>query len=200
MGFPIKPENDDLSRNIRRFEVRLRVTGTGVMLFAFWSIVKSVLIAVLRNGEDSGESIEAISELNDTESLILFVAAMVVFSFMLIADTLMRIAIYRMAKRESSDPNAKRRNSYLVMASLLIMSSIIAIVSVAWSTLNSEYGISDGVITIVVELSAMITLIELIRSVIILRKYRDEKKALIEAPPDDEAAIEQPSGKEAADE
>lgn len=200
MGFPIKPENDDLSRNIRRFEVRLRVTGTGVLLFAFWSIVKSVLIAVLRNGDDSSESIDAISELNDTELLILFVAAMVVFSFMLIADTLMRIAIYRMAKRESSDPNAKRRNSYLVMAGLLIMSSIIAIVSVAWSTLNSEYGMSDGVITIVVELSAMITLIELMRSVIILRKYRDEKKALMEAPPDDEAAIEQPSGKEAADE
>lgn len=200
MGFPIKPENDDLSRNIRRFEVRLRVTGTGVLLFAFWSIVKSVLIAVLRNGDDSGESIDAIGELNDTELLILFVAAMVVFSFMLIADTLMRIAIYRMAKRESSDPNAKRRNSYLVMAGLLIMSSIIAIVSVAWSTLNSEYGVSDGVITIVVELSAMITLIELMRSVIILRKYRDEKKALMEAPPDDEAAIEQPSGKEAADE
>ena len=200
MGFPIKPENDDLSRNIRRFEVRLRVTGTGVLLFAFWSIVKSVLVAVLRNEEDSGESIEAISELNDTELLILFVAAMVVFSFILIADTLMRIAIYRMAKRESSDPNAKRRNSYLVMAGLLIMFSIIAILSVAWSTLNSEYGMSDGVITIVVELSAMITLIELIRSVIILRKYRDEKKALMEAPPDDEAAVEQPSGKEAADE
>ena len=200
MGFPIKPENDDLSRNIRRFEVRLRVTGTGVLLFAFWSIVKSVLVAVLRNEEDSGESIEAISELNDTELLILFVAVMVVFSFILIADTLMRVAIYRMAKRESGDPNAKRRNSYLVMAGLLIMSSIIAIVSVAWSTLNSEYGMSDGVITIVVELSAMITLIELIRSVIILRKYRDEKKALMEAPPDDEAAVEQPSGKEAADE
>ena len=200
MEFPIKPENDDLSRNIRRFEVRLRVTGTGVLLFAFWSIVKSVLVAVLRNEEDSGESIEAISELNDTELLILFVAAMVVFSFILIADTLMRIAIYRMAKRESSDPNAKRRNSYLVMAGLLIMFSIIAILSVAWSTLNSEYGMSDGVITIVVELSAMITLIELIRSVIILRKYRDEKKALMEAPPDDEAAVEQPSGKEAADE
>ena len=200
MGFPIKPENDDLSRNIRRFEVRLRVTGTGVLLFAFWSIVKSVLVAVLRNEEDSGESIEAISELNDTELLILFVAAMVVFSFILIADTLMRIAIYRMAKRESSDPDAKRRNSYLVMAGLLIMSSVIAIISVAWSTLNSEYGMSDGVITIVVELSAMITLIELIRSVIILRKYRDEKKALMEAPPDDEAAVEQPSGKEAADE
>ena len=200
MEFPIKPENDDLSRNIRRFEVRLRVTGTGVLLFAFWSIVKSVLVAVLRNGDDSGESIEAISGLNDTELLILFVAAMVVFSFILIADTLMRIAIYRMAKRESSDPNAKRRNSYLVMAGLLIMFSIIAILSVAWSTLNSEYGMSDGVITIVVELSAMITLIELIRSVIILRKYRDEKKALMEAPPDDEAAVEQPSGKEAADE
>ena len=200
MGFPIKPENDDLSRNIRRFEVRLRVTGTGVLLFAFWSIVKSVLVAVLRNEENSGESIEAISELNDTELLILFVAAMVVFSFILIADTLMRIAIYRMAKRESSDPDAKRRNSYLVMAGLLIMSSVIAIISVAWSTLNSEYGMSDGVITIVVELSAMITLIELIRSVIILRKYRDEKKALMEAPPDDEAAVEQPSGKEAADE
>ena len=200
MGFPIKPENDDLSRNIRRFEVRLRVTGTGVLLFAFWSIVKSVLVAVLRNEEDSGESIEAISELNDTELLILFVAVMVVFSFILIADTLMRVAIYRMAKRESSDPNAKRRNSYLVMAGLLIMSSIIAIVSVVWSTLNSEYGMSDGVITIVVELSAMITLIELIRSVIVLRKYRDEKKALMEAPPDDEAAVEQPSGKEAADE
>ena len=200
MGFPIKPENDDLSRNIRRFEVRLRVTGTGVLLFAFWSIVKSVLVAVLRNEEDSGESIEAISELNDTELLILFVAAMVVFSFILIADTLMRVAIYRMAKRESSDPNAKRRNSYLVMAGLLIMFSIIAILSVAWSTLNSEYGMSDGVITIVVELSAMITLIELIRSVIVLRKYRDEKKALMEAPPDDEAAVEQPSGKEAADE
>ena len=200
MGFPIKPENDDLSRNIRRFEVRLRVTGTGVLLFAFWSIVKSVLVAVLRNEENSGESIEAISELNDTELLILFVAVMVVFSFMLIADTLMRIAIYRMAKRESSDPNAKRRNSYLVMAGLLIMFSIIAILSVAWSTLNSEYGMSDGLITIVVELSAMITLIELIRSVIILRKYRDEKKALMEAPPDDEAAVEQPSGKEAADE
>ena len=200
MEFPIKPENDDLSRNIRRFEVRLRVTGTGVLLFAFWSIVKSVLVAVLRNEEDSGESIEAISELNDTELLILFVAAMVVFSFILIADTLMRIAIYRMAKRESGDPNAKRRNSYLVMAGLLIMSSIIAIVSVVWSTLNSEYGMSDGVITIVVELSAMITLIELIRSVIVLRKYRDEKKALMEAPPDDEAAVEQPSGKEAADE
>ena len=200
MGFPIKPENDDLSRNIRRFEVRLRVTGTGVLLFALWSIVKSVLVAVLRNEEDSGESIEAISELNDTELLILFVAAMVVFSFILIADTLMRIAIYRMAKRESSDPDAKRRNSYLVMAGLLIMSSVIAIISVAWSTLNSEYGMSDGVITIVVELSAMITLIELIRSVIILRKYRDEKKALMEAPPDDEAAVEQPSGKEAADE
>ena len=200
MEFPIKPENDDLSRNIRRFEVRLRVTGTGVLLFAFWSIVKSVLVAVLRNEENSGESIEAISELNDTELLILFVAAMVVFSFILIADTLMRVAIYRMAKRESGDPNAKRRNSYLVMAGLLIMFSIIAILSVAWSTLNSEYGMSDGVITIVVELSAMITLIELIRSVIILRKYRDEKKALMEAPPDDEAAVEQPSGKEAADE
>lgn len=200
MGFPIKPENDDLSRNIRRFEVRLRVTGTGVLLFAFWSIVKSVLIAVLRNGEDSGESIEAVSELDDTELLILFVIAMVVFSSILIADTLMRVAIYRMAKRESGDPNAKRRNSYLVMAGLLIMSSIIAIISVVWSTLNSEYGMSDGVITIVVELSAMITLIELIRSVIVLRKYRDEKKALMEAPPDDEAAIEQPSGKEAADE
>lgn len=175
-----KPANDNLSRDIRRYQVRLKVTAAGVLIFAFWSVVRSFLVGFLRSDErkEGMEMLKDITRELTHEQLIVFTIIMlIVFLILFMIESVFRIWIFILARRESNDPSAKRRYSYIVLAWLLIIGCVYTIYNIARETYLGDYALEDGVISIMIEFFSMITLGELIEAAGKLRKLRDEQAA-----------------------
>ena len=179
----VKPENDLLNRDLRRYQVRLRVTAAGVLIFAFWGIIRNVLMTILRSDDkdsitsQSNAMLDELSKEMTSEQIYIVAIVFVIFLVVLLTfDTILRVRIFQLARREARDPSVKRRMSYIVMAWLLILGSIYSIFNMSQQIYKGEYGAYDGIISIIVEVTSMATLGELIEAVLKLRKLRDKQK------------------------
>ena len=175
-----RPANDNLSRDLRRYQVRLKVTATGVLIFAFWGFIRNILVTIL-NADDRAEYRNSLKEImsklsaEQTTAVVIGVSLVVIGLFLF--DCIFRINIYMLARRESSDPNAKRTNSYIIMTGVLILGSLWSIYGIASQTAKGEYAVDDCIISSLIELTSLVTMGELIDAALKLRKLRDEAAA-----------------------
>ncbi len=160
--------------------MRLRITANGVLIFAFWSIIRGFLIGFLSSENDAARSTindDFLKSLSGEELLTLAIIMLPVFLVMFVLDTFFRIRIFQLARRESRDPSARRKNSFLVMACILIVYSLIMIFIISFEASAGDYEIWDAVISIIVEITSMVALGEVIDAAVKLRRFRDEKAA-----------------------
>ena len=173
----VKPANDTLHRNLRRYEVRLKVTAAGVLIFAFWGIIKSVMMTIM-NAEENGGIAKQIADisnkLDSDDKLSFFILAIAVFALIFVLDTAFRVGLFMFARKESQDPSVKRKKSYFVMGAILIAGNIFSIYTVAKGTYNGDYEILDGALSILIEFTSMVIVFELLQSLVKVRKIRDE--------------------------
>lgn len=190
-----QPANDNLSRDIRRYQVRLKVTATGVLIFAFWGLIRNMLVTFL-NADDQGEYQnwfrEVIGTLSAGEMTVLILVTLLVVIGVVLFDCMFRIMIFVLARRESVNPNARRTNSYIIMTSILILGSLWSIYGIASQTAKGDYALDDCVISILIELTSLVTMGELIDAAHKLRKLRDKAAAHSSAGADH--ADQNPSG------
>lgn len=177
--------NSDEQIKIRRYENTLIVVGTGIIIFAVWTMIKSIgLILINRKAEISNiraESIPNTVDLSDAKLLGIFVLIAVVY---LIGGVLIRIVIGLSAIAEG-----RNRHSgiiYIPITVFYILCSFFTIIAelVYIITGDNLFGLDAGSLnrvsfaSIIIEFTSMVMMIEMIRAAMRLKKYRRRLKRM----------------------
>ena len=149
-----------MEKKLRRFQNTLEVTGLGIFVFGLWSVVKTVLYFLM----DSSDMREFLSGI-DPEGLFYTLPGMSILTIILLIDIAFRYYIFRSAKMEAR--GKKKKWLYLLMTCVLVFSSASSIYSYAVG--SYIYDPVDAAVSCVVELTAIITSLEMIGSALMVK-------------------------------
>ena len=139
----------EIERHLRKSQNNLVVIGYGVIAFGLWSVIKIVLYTALNT------DINMISAEGGTVSVVLFWIMM----FILLAFGLsLRLYVGFSAVYEGR--GRKKRFGYIILALLLALTSF-ALVAANLAAFGSDESPGKTVVTIIVEASSSIMLIEM---------------------------------------
>ena len=151
----------------RQYEDTLVITGTGVMAFGVWSLAKTVVVAVLRMDLLMWEVFGR--EVSGKEALLFFF----VLGVMLLIDLVIRLRLGLAARAEGHGKSGQKTS--LVLATLLAIPSLASILFSLFSFItgsHSPFELVDMVVTVAIELTSFVLLVEMIMAVVRLRALR----------------------------
>lgn len=153
-----------MNAKARKAEVNLKSLGTGVILFGAWTFIKfavSYLIYGFGN-----------NDLLDDNTTVIF--NVIVWSVIAVAF-LIRLYIGRSAHSESE---GKRKHIfYLILTGSLVFIDILAIIAEFYLMFTEDYGILSMLITILIDVTSVVIMIELMVNAITIRKLRKKEAA-----------------------
>lgn len=147
---------------IRRLENNLMTIGSGVIAFGFWSFIKFVL-SVLVLGNDY-------LNIQDREDTKIFTVTAWVFA---ILSALVYLWIGLSARKQSK--GKKMTVLYLIMAAWIITFSTITIILEFLSIITLSDKLESLIITLIIDVTRMVILLELFCSAIKLRVLKKQK-------------------------
>jgi hypothetical protein len=158
-------KNDELEIQLRKNMDTLKIVGKGVIVFGIWTIIKVVLYSTLQ--WDSIYESMADEELTRGETLLVYV-----FLLFIIFGSDIAIRLYVGCSAIAEGRGRRKRPVYIVAAFILL------IFSVAWTVLSvlpaddTYQSPLDTVMTVIVEATSCITLLEMCLSAIRVRRLR----------------------------
>ncbi|MBQ3264154.1 MAG: hypothetical protein IJH07_00110 [Ruminococcus sp.] len=147
----------------RRLENNLYTIGTGIIAFGFWSFAKFALNYMLL-GSDS--YVDPAEEYRTT-------AIVFIWAFSALSP-LVYLWIGLSARAESR--GKRKRILYLIMTGIIVAFSVLVIVVDLIALAYSDVGILRVIITMIIDLTRMIFLIELLASSVSLRRLRRRQR------------------------
>lgn len=140
--------------------------GTGVMVLGIWSVVKTLMYLLLGNQAVTGyfESTSISGIPIEMSYLVLMV--------LLFMDLLVRLYVGLSARAEGF--GAQKGNVYVVFAVLLCLFHLAAIVTGIGSRFRSYQSPEDAAVSFLMDLTSLITLIELVNSIFKVRWLKRE--------------------------
>ena len=146
----------ELERLLRKNQNTLVIVGEGVIAFGIWNVMKILLsIAFV---EDTRQSLLYDAATGEAEPLALVVVGVVIMLGLILA---LRLFVGLSAISEGR--GRRRRYGYLVFTALMILVDGAALISTFFVS-DPFDTMLDGVITVVVELTSIVTLVELFAS------------------------------------
>lgn len=155
-----------MRRRLRRNENYLVMIGTGVMVFGAWSVIKTMMFLVLGTEGLSGY-LQGVSS-----SGMPFEVSYLVLMAALIVDLLARLYVGMSAREEGF--GAKKGTIYVVLAALLSLVHLVTIVLGIVSHFRYYHSPEDAAVSFLMDLTSLVTLIELVNSIIKVRWLRRE--------------------------
>ena len=160
----------ELERELRRNQDTLSSVGLGVMAFGAWSVIETVILFIIQIPKQAAETVES-------EYVPAFIAvAGVMLLVLLAADLLLRVYVGRSARAEWRQGG--QRKGYLFAAGFLALISLASLVFILLSViLPGKFGTGENTDTVtiaVIELTSLITLIEMIAAGLRVRRIRRE--------------------------
>ena len=154
-----------MEKELRRKQVTLVTLGTGVILFGVWSVVKSLLYFRTNLFADLDTQVEP--ELLPYIKL----ATVVIVALFVLADLGIRLKIGRRARAEGM--GRRQKSGYLVLAVLIVLFNLaVELFSIYFVVKKGLSGQSyiEYAVSMLVDLSSTVLLIELIVTVLRVRK------------------------------
>ena len=156
-------ENDALHIQLRKNQDTLKIVGLGVMAFGAWSIVRTILYTTLQWNSIIENMVE--QELSAKTAGIMYVIVSVMIMAVEIA---IRLYIGRSAIAEGK--GKRKRPGYIVVAFLIALMNLGLMFSF-FMLLGARTEISlDALVTMFVELTSTVILLEMCQSAIRVRK------------------------------
>ena len=169
--------NNDIDHiQIRRSQNTLIVVGMGTMLFGVWTVVKTLWSFFLLKDESvavikkaAGESGAALSDQQ------VFYVVLVIMVLLLILYLAARTFVGMSAMSEGR--GWRKRNSYLIIASIMIIIDIVSFVTSLFSAGSQEESLSvfsnnTSLSALIIELTSLFMLVDLVYSALKIRKVR----------------------------
>lgn len=174
VGDLIRPANDVLSTDLRRYQRRLRASGAGVLYFAIWGVCRLILLAIFTEDNFVAEGVE---ELNADpvfagSRTAAMVGIIIVMTIFLGIGVLLRYSVFAAARRESL--GIQKNRFYIVLAVFMLLLSITSISSFFIAFLSGNTNNAPQGTSLLVETANAYTLAELIHSSFKLRKLRKQ--------------------------
>ena len=147
-------------RKMRRYQNLLTISGLGVIIFALWSVLKTILLFFLR------EDVRAALPDDAASRTIL----LVVIIGILVIDISIRLFVGLSARAEGF--GKKKGYAYIVFAVLAALASLASLVMIFFdSTYNS---ITELVVSVIVEATSLVVTIELLVAAFTVKKLKKE--------------------------
>lgn len=177
--------NSDEQIKIRKYENTMIVVGTGIILFAVWTMVKSIgVLLINRKAELSAIRAESLKETvnySDAKLLGIFVFIAAVY---LIGGVLIRLVIGMSAIAEG-----RGRHSgviYIPITVFYILHSLFTIIAELAFIITGDnvLGLDAGSLSrvsfasVIIEFTSMVMMAEMVRSAMKLKKYRRRLKRM----------------------
>ena len=156
-----------MEKELRRSQVSLVTLGSGVILFGVWSVIKSLLYFQTGLFNDLDKQVEP--ELLPTIKFI----TIALVALIVLVDLGFRLKIGRRARAEGM--GRRQKSGYLILAVLIVLVNLAVEVFSLYNLVNNglaEQSAFESTVTLVVDLSANILLIELIVTALHVRKLR----------------------------
>lgn len=149
---------------LRRYRNLLTISGLGVIAFGLWSVLKTIMIMLLR--EDVREYIRQIMPDNTTVKLVVFG----MLGGVLLFDLLLRLYVGLTARSEGF--GKKKGYAYIVLAILMALGSVASIV-ILFSDASSQDPL-EMIVSFIVEATSLVILIELLVAAFTVKKLTKE--------------------------
>ena len=147
-------------RKMRRYQNLLTISGLGVIIFALWSVLKTILLFFLR--EDVRAALP-----DDAASRTILLAVII---GILVIDISIRLFVGLSARAEGF--GKKKGYAYIVFAVLAALASLASLVMIFFdSTYNS---ITELVVSVIVEATSLVVTIELLVAAFTVKKLKKE--------------------------
>ncbi len=172
-------DNSKQQQRIRKAKDTLIIIGNGIMVFAVWTIMKTLgimlatkqqIIEYIKNayGEEMGQVSDAL----------VFGSFVFMMMFLILIGVLVRIYIGRSAIRQAK--GKKKSSFYLVLTAVLILLGVMSIISSVqkWmSGYETQLAVEDiSLASILIEVTSVVMFVELFVNAIKLRCYQREEK------------------------
>ena len=154
-----------MEKKLRRSQVSLVTLGFGVILFGVWSVIKSLLYFRTGLFDDLDTQVEP-EQLLFVKLVTVAFVALIVF-----ADLGFRLKIGLRARTEGM--GRRQKSGYLVLAALIVLFNLaVELLSISFVVKNGLSGQSyiEYAVSMLVDLSSTVLLIELIVTVLRVRK------------------------------
>gem|GEM_PF-3710720 len=164
--------NSKLRQNLLRYQNEISIIGSAVVLFALWSFIKMLAAYVLNK-----EHFRYFMEGNTKAGIIDLFFTVFFMALFFGIDLCIRVYVGNSAKAESrgNRKNGKKiGNKYIILSILIIFTNIVTLVSFIISQKSEFTGYIDIGVTIIVELTSTITLVEMVRAAFKIRHLRKE--------------------------
>lgn len=144
---------------MRRYQNLLMISGLGVIAFGLWTILKTILLLFVKEN--------TLAELPDSLARVIFIVVLVV---VLAVDFLFRLFIGLSARAEGQ--GKKKGYAYIVFAILLAIFSLASVVLIFFDV--GETSILELTVSVIVEVTSLIVVIELLVAAFTVKKLRKE--------------------------
>lgn len=145
---------------LRRYQNLLTISGLGVIAFGAWSVLKTILLLFFRK--------DYLERLPDDPMFL--VILYVLIGVILLIDFVIRLFIGLSARAEGF--GKKKGYAYIVLAILLAILSLASLVMIFFDT--SYTSIPEMVVSVIVEATSLIVIIELLVGAFAVKKHKKE--------------------------
>ncbi|MBQ7646512.1 MAG: hypothetical protein IJS94_04510 [Clostridia bacterium] len=147
---------------MRRYQNLLTVSGLGMIVFALWSVLKTILLFCFNE--------KLLAEVPD--DTLFRVILFSIIGFILLFDFLMRLFVGLSARAEGF--GKKKGNAYIVVAVLIALGSLASLVMIFFD--SSIQSIIELIVSVIVEATSLIVVIELLVAAYTVKKLKKELK------------------------
>ena len=150
---------------LRRYQNLLILSGLGTIAFGLWSIIKSFLVLITNK--------ETLQEINDAAqgSTLAIVIAFIIVGVILGVPIGIRLIIGLSARSEGLGKKARR--FYLVLTVIVFLADLAGL-SLLDFTITETHSAADILVTLIVELTSLITLGEVIVSGVMVKRLNKQ--------------------------
>jgi len=147
---------------MRRYQNLLTVSGLGMIVFALWSVLKTILLFCFNE--------KLLAEVPD--DTLFRVVLFSIIGVILLFDFLMRLFVGLSARAEGF--GKKKGNAYIVVAVLIALGSLASLVMIFFD--SSIQSIIELIVSVIVEATSLIVVIELLVAAYTVKKLKKELK------------------------
>ena len=153
-----------MEKHIRRNQNYLIIIGTGTILFGIWSVIKTVMYLVMRRNQFADLTQQLPEEHPRLAAFLVAYAVLLVLTI----DLLLRLYVGLSAQREGRGEKGNKR--YVLLAGYLCISHLFSLRVEVLNLMQNPDDIATVIVSILMDATSFITLLELVHSVYRVRK------------------------------
>lgn len=158
---------------LRKHQHTLVSVGTGLMFFGLWSVVKTVIYYLLN--DPLKDTVDQFEEIGGPEiRAIVFAAGLALTLAIVLTDLFLRWVVGRTVRDYGMGKRDKIGIRFYIALSIIILLDISEVVLGIYSYMQEEVDLIDNTVTLLVDMTSVITLLELIVSIFLIYKIRRE--------------------------